>query len=226
MRLFSLAGICMHVVHVTSEYDKRARETECNFRTKQVAAVSYMPQLRKFPYPVQLLLMGEIRGAEDLDDRGDLSRHGLDDEVKCGCLFYRRYQLSCRHILHYHMIFGYLRDEHWEAYAFMFEECGFEIYETASKTYANKEMFEEIGVPARRKLEIREVMDQLQNRYYRLEEEMEGWPEVERDQAIRTWIYELERITGPVRMQAASEMISMLSMERQEAIKESQAQYS
>ena len=57
---------------------------------------------------------------------------------------------------------------------------------SALKTYANKEMFQEIGASTRRKLEVREVINQLQNRYYRLEEEMEGWPEAERDQAIRT----------------------------------------
>jgi hypothetical protein len=91
---------------------------------------------------------------------------------------------------------------------------------SALKTYANKEMIREIGAPARRKWEVREVI------YYRLEKEMEDWPEAERDQVICTWIYELERTTYPVRMQAASEMMSMLSIEQQEAIRESQAQYS
>jgi len=41
----------------------------------------------------------------------------------------------------------------------MWEDSGFEVYETAGKTYVNREMYEEIGAPARRKLEVREVID-------------------------------------------------------------------
>ena len=68
-------------------------------------------------------------------------------------------------------------------------------------------MYNEIGAPAKRKLELREVVDSLTNRYYRMEEELEAWSAAERDYVIKVWIQQLERVVGPVRRQGANEMI-------------------
>ena len=40
----------------------------------------------------------------------------------------------------------------WDTYDFMFEECGFELYEWAVTTYSTKELYEEIGAPAKGRL--------------------------------------------------------------------------
>lgn len=36
----------------------------------------------------------------------------------------------------------------------MFEDCGFEIYEEMTTTYSTKEIYEEIGAPSKRRLEV------------------------------------------------------------------------
>ena len=54
-----------------------------------------------------------------------------------------------------HLFGGVLEDEEvWDDYAFMFEDCGFEIYEGMEVTYSTKELGEEIGAPARQRLEV------------------------------------------------------------------------
>lgn len=44
--------------------------------------------------------------------------------------------------------------EAWDRYVFMFEDCVFEIYEGMGADYSTREVFEEIGAPARRRLEV------------------------------------------------------------------------
>jgi hypothetical protein len=226
MKRFSLLGTCKHVADIAINFDKRAEKAAHEFRTKQVSAIAHLPQLKKFPYPVQQLIVGEMNKAEDADERDEAPRDGLDDEVACTCVFWRRYQLPCRHILQNHMIFGHLTDEKWAHWAFAWEDSGFEIFETAGKTYVNKEMYNEIGAPAKRKLELREVVDSLTNRYYRMEEELEAWSAAERDYVIKVWIQQLERVVGPVRRQGANEMINWLDPESHRAVRESQATWS
>ncbi len=74
--------------------------------------MAHLPQLRLFPYPVQLLIVSEMNKAEEEAEEGKLPRQGLDDEITCACLFYRRYQLPCAHILRHHMIFDHLNEKH------------------------------------------------------------------------------------------------------------------
>jgi len=54
-----------------------------------------------------------------------------------------------------------------------------EIYETVTTDYIDEEIFQDIGAPARRKLEVREILNAMLIKYYELERmiEEEGWPE-------------------------------------------------
>jgi hypothetical protein len=188
--------------------------------------IAHLPQLRGFPYPVQLLIVNEMDRAEEADDEGVQPQVGLTNEISCTCLFWRRWQLPSHHILQHHMIFGHLTDEVWAHWRWNWEENGFEIYETAETEYINQEMYQQIGAPVRRRLDVREIVDSLMNRYYGLEEELEYANEAERDLVIRFWIDELDRTVGPVRRRAADEIISRLAPERQQALHESQAAWS
>ncbi len=163
----------MHVHIIALEWDKKACKTEHEFRTKHIADTVHIPNIRRFPYPIQLILVQEMNKAENCGEEEELPRE-IDDAIGCKCLFWRRYQLPCRHIFYQHMLFQILTDEDWEAFAFAWEDCGFEGYETAGPEYAIKEMYEEIGAPARRKLNLREVLDGLHAKYYALEEATAG----------------------------------------------------
>ena len=54
-----------------------------------------------------------------------------------------------------HTFGGVLEEEEvWDRFAFMFEDCSFEIHEGMGITYSMKELGEEIGAPAKQRLEV------------------------------------------------------------------------
>jgi len=95
----------------------------------------------------------------------------------------------------------------WKYWAHAWEDSGFEIYEQAGVEFVNNEMYEYIGAPARRRLEVRELIDALMQRYYGLEEELEYASEIKRDYIVRIWIEELNRIINLIRRRAVDELI-------------------
>ena len=92
------------------------------------------------------------------------------------------------------------------------------MYEGMTTDYINKGIENDIGAPARRKLQVREVLDGLLARYYDLETETETWPENARDEAIRKWIKDLDSITGSLRQVAVQQLKEQLEPESQNAI--------
>ena len=68
-----------------------------------------------------------------------------------------------------------------ERWLHMFEQevSGFEVYESIEEEFIGEEIYQTIGAPARRKLEVREIMNSMLHRYFDLEKAIkeEGWPE-------------------------------------------------
>ncbi|KAK9237478.1 hypothetical protein V1525DRAFT_403724 [Lipomyces kononenkoae] len=52
----------------------------------------------------------------------------------------------------------------------MFEESGFEIYESVTNEYARDGIHDEIGTPERRALTCKEILERLRRKYYEMEE--------------------------------------------------------
>ena len=53
--------------------------------------------------------------------------------LDCYCLYRNRYLLPCKHIFHEH-IYGDLKLDAWRMFQGMFEEGGFEVYESRQNT--------------------------------------------------------------------------------------------
>ena len=174
--------------------------------------------LRRFPHPVQILIQSELRRLND-EDEPEIHLHNLNDDVTCSCLFYRKWQLPCRHILLQHRTFGaVLTDEYYNQWHWKWEDSGFEMYEGMTTDYINKGIENDIEASARRKLQVQEILDGLLARYYDLETETETWPENARDKAIRKWIKDLDSITGSLRQVAVQQLKEQLEPESQNAI--------
>ena len=92
------------------------------------------------------------------------------------------------------------------------------MYEGMTTDYINKGIENDIGAPARRKLQVWEILDGLLARYYDLETETEAWPENARDEAIRKWVKDLDSITGSLRQVAVQQLKEQLEPESQNAI--------
>ncbi len=154
MAKWSLCGTIQHLANVAVIWDRKADKKEAEFCTKHLADTVFWPGTRKLPYPVQLLVFREkAAGQRLLDDGVDL--RPLEDDFSCDCLFFRQYNLPCQHVWQQEKLLGgVLTEDVWDRYAFMFEDCGFEIYEGMTTTYSNKKIYEEIGAPSKRRLEV------------------------------------------------------------------------
>ena len=92
----------------------------------------------------------------------------------------------------------------------MFEESGFEIYETMTTEYAAKDIYDEPGGPNKHVLEVREVLDDIKNMFYNMNEVMADWDTEKRNKVSKQFVRTLRKITGPVRQQGAEEAVKQL----------------
>ncbi|SLM33896.1 MULE transposase domain, partial [Lasallia pustulata] len=130
MTQWSLLGSIERLANTAAQWDRKAERSEADFRSLHLSDTTFFPGMRKLPYPVQQLVLGQLqRGNELLAEGADPLP--LGDELECDCLFFRQYQLPCAHMWqHEHTFGGVLEEEEvWDRFAFMFEDCGFEIYE-------------------------------------------------------------------------------------------------
>ena len=50
----------------------------------------------------------------------------------------------------------------------MWEESGYKIYETMEATYIEQDINDDIGAPERHRLEVREALELIKARYYKI----------------------------------------------------------
>jgi len=94
---WSLCGIVQHLANVAVQWDRKAAKKEAEFRTQHLSDTVFWPGMRKLPYPVQLLVFREKKGASQLLDDG-VDPRPLEDDFSCDCLFFRQYALPCQHV--------------------------------------------------------------------------------------------------------------------------------
>jgi len=66
----------------------------------------------------------------------------------------------------------------------MFENNGFEIYESTTKKYVIKDIHEAIEAPDKHLLKIREILDSIKDRYYEIAKQTTNWTKKERTSTI------------------------------------------
>ena len=95
----------------------------------------------------------------------------------------------------------------------MFEEGGFEIYESITKEYVTKEkdIYDEPAGPSKHMLDVREVLDEIKAKFYELETDAAGWENNVREQVFAQWVATLRRMTDPIRRQCAQEALEELA---------------
>jgi hypothetical protein len=139
---FARSFICL-LIHlgaiyniVDLDYKKRSdsEKTAFEFHTKKISIYEVnddiIKEIHKFPFPFQHLIVKEACAIMDRIEKGK-SALGLIS-LDCFCLFRNRYLLPCRHIFHEHMYGNVklLTADVWRAFQRIFEESGFEVYES------------------------------------------------------------------------------------------------
>ncbi len=207
----SFAGLVTSIIEVATQYDARAEKALYDFKTRISSEVQQYPFLAGFPVPVQKLLIDQIRESNHDIAEGEAPREvATDGGVVCDCLFYRRYQVPCKHVFTATYFYNYEPD--WAVYHFMFEESGFEIYETMGSIYVAEDIYEEIGAPSRRKIDVRETLNRIQNKYYDLEELIQtGVTNLTKDDLIdglNAWIKGLNSMSRKVLLSAENLLLN------------------
>ena len=226
MRHWTLKGAIERVIEISRIWEDRATVAKTKFHGKHLVIAAGFPAMRKLPFPIQRLIGQELRKSYELDGQ-PFPLPAIGDDGKCKCNFYSKYLLPCRHIFYWEEHYGgVLTDNHWARYLHMFEEevSGMEIYETVTTEYIDEEIFQDIGGPARRKLEVREILNAMLVKYYGLERliEEEDWPEQPAHEAINQWIAQLGHTTGELRKIGVQQLKEMLCPESQAILSESQ----
>ncbi|KAK9234900.1 hypothetical protein V1525DRAFT_349316 [Lipomyces kononenkoae] len=184
---FGFLGLVAHLDTICTKIEEDARRTEENFRTTHFKEAGQCPELKTFPVPIQKLMekMMNLSNEPEFID---------PNEVECDSTFYRQYLLPCRHIFLAHLHYGVLTPEKWQTYAFMFEESGFEIYESVTNEYVHNGIYDEIGAPERRALSCKEILENLRSIYYELKENlMEQLGPDETARMMHSWLESLRR---------------------------------
>ncbi len=93
----------------------------------------------------------------------------------------------------------------------MFEEGGFEIYESTTKEYVIKDIYDEPDGPSKHMLDVREVLDEIKTKFYELEAGTVGWEDNVRERISAQWVTMLRQMTGPIRQRGAEEALQELA---------------
>lgn len=214
---FSLTGAANHVLRIGDQWEHRAQKAEASFRTTVTPECKDYPALKRFPYPVQKLIVEQYKEAVKTIENGDEPAGEMPDELICpiSCLFYRQYQLPCKHLWHYNLLFDSFQESDWIQWAEMFEDGGFEVYETTAKVHVDDRP-ETIEGPDRHMLEVREVLDHIKEKYYEMAEQTAEWTAEDRNPIIERWISWLDKLTGPIRKKGVEQALKELEHEAEQ----------
>ena len=145
---------------------------------------------------------------------GQLPKEELTADLSCQCKFYRGYQLPCQHIWQFHLLSGVITTHDWTKWASIFgDDGGFEIYETITKTYTSNEIYNVIRGPARHMLETSEVLDDIKNRFFELDELTFGFTPAQKDKYLMLWVQNPKKMTAQIRKTAAKDDLKKLQDE-------------
>lgn len=128
-------GACIKIDEVDNKKECQRKRAEADFRTKRISVMdlpeTVLEQVHLFPFPIQELIIGEAHEMSARIQKGKAPPELTLPE--CDCLFFSRYLLPCRHILHAH-IFGtdppekLITIQHWREFQHMFDETGLDVY--------------------------------------------------------------------------------------------------
>src|SRR5437763_13042380 len=91
--------------------------------------------------------------------------------LECYCLFRNRYLLPCKHIFHEHMYgdMKLLTTDTWRMFQGMFEENGFEVYESRESMIVFVQTEQQKDAENQR-LTVAALTERVRDRYWRVEE--------------------------------------------------------
>ncbi|KAI9094444.1 hypothetical protein DFS34DRAFT_629484 [Phlyctochytrium arcticum] len=167
----SLLKACRALVKVNNQRWLEADRTATTFRTKALKHLNAYPEIGKFPYPIQRLLIDQYMAVEK---RIAKAKPIPELQGECHCLFARKYLLPCKHVFHADSCSDtrILTPELWNSYIIMFEESGYEVYEGKEKVTVPVVLPEIDRARDSRKRKVKAAGEEIMNFYFRLEDQI------------------------------------------------------
>lgn len=125
----SLQGAVFQLSEATIRRQRRIESEEYNFRRSMVAEVAQWPELRQLPFSVQKLMVEQLWAARKVIQGGKGMRAFGNEPSQCDCLWFRKFQLPCKHVWAREELYGVIQAEDWARLFHIWEESGFEVYE-------------------------------------------------------------------------------------------------
>jgi hypothetical protein len=184
---YTLSGIIDIIGQCTLQYDKRAQKEAYDWSKRSLSVALDYPGLKLFPYPVQLLLLDEIKAGETLAESGfEPELLGDEDNPTCDCRFARSYWLPCRHVM-CALSLGLINDPDWSQYTELFEESGFEIYSTRALVKVDEDDHVPVSRAIHAKQVTGEVLDQVRSRFFELADYADSLDLDEQNRLLSRW---------------------------------------
>ena len=87
--------------------------------------------------------------------KNEVDLWSLKNDFSCNCFFFWQYTLSCQYVWQQKLLMREVLTENiWDHYAFMFEDCNFEIYEEMTTIYSTKKIYKKIDALSKWQLEV------------------------------------------------------------------------
>ena len=80
----------------------------------------------------------------------------------------------------------------------MWEDCGFEMYYGDNKEYIMKDIDDDLFAPQRTRLEMREALDNIKDRFYQIEEKAAQLEADMREKLMNSWLSKLNLAASEV----------------------------
>ena len=186
---YSLSGIIALISQCAQTYQSRAQKAAYDWSKKKLSATLEYPWLSEFPYPIQLLLLDEIKGATTLAELGHDST--LSAEGTCSCRFARSYWLLCYHVILAYELLGQIEEPNWDEFARQFDESGFEVYYTRDLVEVEEDESRAGSRELQAKLQTSETLDQIRSRFFELSEIASHLDNEEKERLLARWESEL-----------------------------------
>ena len=154
-------GAVHNIVNIDHKKRSETESTSFDFRIKKISTYGVdddiLKEIQKFPFPFQQLIIKEACAVMNRLEKGK-GVPGL------------RYLLPCKHIFHEYMYGNkLLTPDVWQMFREIFEESGFEVYESR-ELFIEYVQTEQQKSAEDRRIAVSELTERMRDRYYRVEE--------------------------------------------------------
>jgi hypothetical protein len=151
-------------------------------QSRCLAEAEQYPELAKFPLVFQQLIVSEFNSAIEMLLSNEQHSTISQDNAKCGCMFYKKYLLPCKHMFLLDLVTtnGWFTQDVWRKFILYNQECGFDIY-SSYEGRSVQDQVEPAGANNGDVLHFHSILEGFRDQFWRLKE-------VEDDQVMNRFL--------------------------------------